>query len=77
MSQTDFNGIESYVWEMSKPKSNTTTDWFPKEDALCIQKMKENMNQDDGLDLNELIDDADGNNERLCTKLDNILLQHK
>ena len=29
--ETDFNGIESYVFEMSKPKSNTVTDWFPKD----------------------------------------------
>lgn len=40
MDPTEYDGIESYVAEMTSPQSNRLTEWFPKEMALC-------QNQDD------------------------------
>ena len=75
--QTDYNGIESYVFEMSQPQSNTQTDWFPKNMAICVEKEKKKDEEDDPKDLQEMTHTASLDSVNLCSRVQKMLNEQK
>ena len=59
---------------MARPKSSTTTDWFPKDDALCIQTyLEKNKLVEDDSNINEILEEAHSYYKVLVNKI-NVMI---
>ena len=76
MDHTDFNGIESYVYDMSRPGTNTVTEWFPKGDSLSYIRWRSDKNKiEEGENSGKIIEEVFDLSKPLKAKLEKQLSQ--